>query len=128
MVVFSVLAMLATSPLAEAGCTYECAGISAKILFCGNVIRDGITDELPTIGIDSSVDNCLCTQDNVRLVRNCQACKDLNNAMNKTNKFISDCKILDQNRNLVNSGASRLANGVVYVVIAVASAGLAAAL
>lgn len=67
--VLSVLAMLATAPLAEAGCTFECAGISANILFCGNVIRDGITDELPTIGIDSSVDNCLCTQDNVRLVR-----------------------------------------------------------
>lgn len=61
------------------------------------------------------------------LTGNCQACKDLNNAMNKTNKFISDCKILNQSRNLVNSGASRLANGVVYVVIAVASAGLAAA-
>lgn len=69
MVVLSVLAMLATAPLAEAGCTYECAGISAKILFCGNVIRDGITDELPTIGVDSSVDNCLCNQDNVRLLR-----------------------------------------------------------
>ncbi|KAG0325047.1 hypothetical protein BG000_001956 [Podila horticola] len=133
MIVLSILAMLATTPMtAEAGCTYECAGISAKILVCGNVLRDGITDELPTIGIDSSVDNCLCNQDNVRLLRNCQACKDLNNAVNKTNKFISDCKILNQSRNLVNSsGASRfgfLASGAVYVALAVASAGLAAAL
>lgn len=70
MVLLSVLAMLATTPMtAEAGCTYECAGISAKILVCGNVLRNGITDELPTIGVDSSVDNCLCTQDNVRLLR-----------------------------------------------------------
>ncbi|KAG0016802.1 hypothetical protein BGZ82_000940 [Podila clonocystis] len=117
---------------AEAGCTYECAGISAKILVCGNVLRNGITDELPTIGVDSSVDNCLCTQDNVRLLRNCQACKDLNNAVNKTNKFISDCKILNQSRNLVNSsGASRfgfLASGVVYIALAVASVALTSAL
>lgn len=70
MIVLSILAILATTPMtAEAGCTYECAGISAKILVCGNVLRDGITDELPTIGIDSSVDNCLCNQDNVRLLR-----------------------------------------------------------
>ncbi|KAF9430286.1 hypothetical protein BGZ94_007555 [Podila epigama] len=132
MFIFSVLAMLATTPAtAEAGCTFECAGISTSIVFCGNIIRDGISDELPTIGVDSRIDNCLCKQDNVRLYRNCQACKDLNNAVNKTNKFVSDCKILNQSRDLRNDASSRLGalpSGLAHFTIAIVAIGLAAAL
>ncbi|KAG0344802.1 hypothetical protein BG004_004167 [Podila humilis] len=120
--------MLATSPMtAEAGCTFECAGISAKIVFCGNIIRNGVTDELPTIGTDSAVDNCLCNQDNVRLYSGCQACKDFPNALNKTNKFISDCKILNSNRILASTASSHfltLSAAAVCIAIAVASASI----
>ncbi|KAG0208239.1 hypothetical protein BGX28_000704 [Mortierella sp. GBA30] len=131
MVVLAAIALLSATPKpVQAGCTFECAGINTKIVFCGNV-RNGFQDTMPTIGVDSSLDNCLCTDDNVHLYRNCLVCKDLNTAMNITNKFISDCKINNQSRNL-NSGAfSRLGSlpiSAFYVVMMVSSVGVAAIL
>ncbi|KAI1308179.1 hypothetical protein EDD11_004334 [Mortierella claussenii] len=130
-IVLAALTLLATTPLtAEAGCGLECTPISTKILFCGN-IKNGFQDTMPTIGIDPQVDNCLCTQENVRLYRNCLGCKDLNNAINITNKFITDCKITNSNRNLINggvAGASALPSTASYAVLVIISVAVAAAL
>ena len=105
--VLATVALLATTPMtAQAGCTFECAGINTKIVFCGNV-RNGVQDTMPKIGVDASLDNCLCNNDNVELYRNCLACKDLGTAMNITQQFISDCKINNQSRNLKNGAFSR---------------------
>ncbi|KAF9112362.1 hypothetical protein BGX27_003502 [Mortierella sp. AM989] len=107
MVVLATLALLATTPMtAQAGCTVECAAINTKIVFCGN-IKNGFEDTMPTIGIDSQLDSCLCTQENVRHYRNCLGCQDLNTAVNVSNKFISDCKITNPERSLINGGFSR---------------------
>ncbi|KAG9324381.1 hypothetical protein KVV02_008585 [Mortierella alpina] len=130
-VVLATMALLATTPMAaQAGCTLECAGINAKIVFCGYV-RNGFQDTMPPIGVDASLDNCLCNNDNVELYRNCMACKDLGTAMNVTQKFISDCKITNQSRNLKNGALSRLGSlpsSAVYAVVMVASVGMGAAL
>ncbi|KAF9947508.1 hypothetical protein BGZ72_010499 [Mortierella alpina] len=129
--ILATMALLATTPMtAQAGCTFECAGINTKIVFCGN-IRNGVQDTMPPIGVDASLDNCLCNNDNVELYRNCMACKDLGTAMNVTQKFISDCKITNQSRNLKNAAFSRLGSlpsSAVYVVVMVASVGMGAAL
>ncbi|CAO3568012.1 unnamed protein product [Mortierella alpina] len=130
-VVLATMALLATTPLnAQAGCTFECAGINTKIVFCGNV-RNGIQDTMPPIGVDASLDKCLCNNDNVELYRNCMACKDLGSAMNVTQKFISDCKITNQSRNLTNGAFSRfgsLPSSVIYVAVMIASVAMGAAL
>ncbi|KAF9190692.1 hypothetical protein BGZ51_008334 [Haplosporangium sp. Z 767] len=127
MVVFAALALLATTPMrAEAGCTYECASINTKLVFCGR-----ITDTMPTIGVDASLDKCICTQENVALYRGCLACRDLNNAINATNKFISDCKINNQNIDLANGAFSHMdaiPSSIAYVAVMAASIGLAAVL
>ncbi|KAF9429066.1 hypothetical protein BGZ76_001869 [Entomortierella beljakovae] len=128
MIVFAVLALIATTPLtAEAGCVFECTGISTKILFCGN-IKDGFQDTMPTIGIDARLDDCLCNQENVRLYRGCLACKDLNTAVNTTDKFISDCKINNASRNLINGGSSSLKSLPTIGTCIVAFVAIAAAL
>ncbi|KAF8951090.1 hypothetical protein BGZ46_004170 [Entomortierella lignicola] len=108
MLALAALTMLATTPLtAQADCTFACAGINTKIVFCGNV-KNGFQNTMPTIGVDSQLDSCLCNQDNVNLYRSCLVCENVNTAMNITNQFISDCKITDSSRNLINGAYSRL--------------------
>ncbi|KAG0005773.1 hypothetical protein BGZ65_010160 [Modicella reniformis] len=128
LVVLATLAFLASAPtnVQAANCFFECTPISSKILFCGN-LRDSFKDKLPTIGVDADLDKCLCNQDNIGLYRSCLACQDPDNAVNITNKFISDCKITDSNRVLVN-GASSLPSAAAYLFAAVASLGMAATL
>ncbi|KAF9914976.1 hypothetical protein BX616_007166 [Lobosporangium transversale] len=103
--VLVAIALLVTIPLMTeaADCTVDCAPINARIVFCGNV-RDGLQDNMPAIGIDPRLDDCLCTEDNLQLYTRCLACKDLNNAGNLKKKFISDCRVNDPNRDLGDVG------------------------
>ncbi|KAF8924417.1 hypothetical protein BGZ58_001807 [Dissophora ornata] len=115
---------------AKADCVLECTSISAKILFCGSV-NNGFTNTMPTIGVDSQLDSCLCTQENVRLYNNCLVCENLSTAVNITNKFISDCKITNSSRDLVNGAFSRLGSlpsVATYVAAVMASLAMAATL
>ncbi|KAF9408530.1 hypothetical protein BGZ76_005853 [Entomortierella beljakovae] len=108
MIVFAVLALIAITPVtAETGCASECASIRSNIEFCGNIIN-GFQDPLPTIGIDPRFDDCLCNQENVRLYRTCLVCNALSTADSATNRFISDCKINDDTRNLNNGDPFKL--------------------
>jgi len=70
LVILASLAFLAAVPKTTfaASCLLECTPVSTKILFCGN-IRDSFQDKMPVIGVDSGLDRCLCTQENVRLYR-----------------------------------------------------------
>ncbi|KAF9170162.1 hypothetical protein BGX21_011489 [Mortierella sp. AD011] len=92
---------------AQADCTLECAAINTKIVFCGN-IKNGFQNTMPVIGVDSQLDNCLCTQENVRLYRSCLGCENLDTAANISAKFVSDCKITNPSRILINGAFSRL--------------------
>ncbi|KAG0267408.1 hypothetical protein BG011_005693 [Mortierella polycephala] len=86
---------------------------------------------MPTIGVDASLDSCICSQKNVLFYRSCLACQDLDNAINITNKFISDCKINNKDIDLINGAFScmdAIPSGIAYIVIMAASIGLAAAL
>ncbi|KAF9535968.1 hypothetical protein BGW38_010368 [Lunasporangiospora selenospora] len=128
MVILAVLAFLSVAPQAQADCLIECTAITAKITLCTSV-RNGFTDQIPTIGVDYKLDDCMCNQENVRLIRKCYACKDLNTAMNVTNKFISDCKVQNTSRNLVNGASSSgVPAGVTYVAILIASIAMASLL
>ncbi|KAF9161349.1 hypothetical protein DFQ26_004646 [Actinomortierella ambigua] len=122
LVFIAILGLLATAPsTASAGCTLECAALTAKITVCGSVFR-GITDELPRIGVDASRDDCLCKQDIIRDINTCYICKNPQTVSNITNQFINDCKILS-NKNLINGavGTTSATKGALLGAFALAS-------
>ncbi|KAG0234867.1 hypothetical protein BGW42_006144 [Actinomortierella wolfii] len=129
LVFVAILSLLTSAPSpASAACTLECTELTAKITFCGSIFRDGITDELPRIGVDAKLDNCLCNQAFVHDLNRCYFCKNPQTVNNITNQFINDCKILSNNKNLVNGAAAPTKStlvGVLAVVSAIAMAVLA---
>ncbi|KAG0220323.1 hypothetical protein B0O80DRAFT_471742 [Mortierella sp. GBAus27b] len=128
--ILAVLTFLAVTPgTAQADCPFDCTGIGAKILFCGG-IGSKLQDDFPVIGIDSKLDKCMCTQENVRLFRDCYGCKEPNNVKNKTDKFISDCKIQDSSRVLINGASTHKGSfsNTATLITAVASLCIVAAI
>ncbi|KAF9969194.1 hypothetical protein BGZ73_008562 [Actinomortierella ambigua] len=119
----AILGLLASAPsTASAGCTLECTALTAKITVCGSVFN-GITDELPRIGVDARRDDCLCKQSIIKDLNSCYVCKNPQTVSNITNQFINDCKILS-NKNLINGavGSTSASKGALLGAIALASA------
>ncbi|KAI7823220.1 hypothetical protein BC939DRAFT_503378 [Gamsiella multidivaricata] len=122
------LALLATLPAAQADCFLQCGPIDTKVLFCG-YMKSG-NETMPTIGTDAGRDKCLCNQDNVHLYRQCLGCSHPTDVEKIAGQFVSDCKITDSSRNLVNGALSELSslpNTATYAVVMVGSIIAAAA-
>ncbi|KAF9962179.1 hypothetical protein BGZ70_008110 [Mortierella alpina] len=128
MALLSALVLLAMSPTpVQADCILECTEITLKIFSCHPwvSITDGATpDKMPTIGVNSDLDNCLCNQDTTRIYRKCEICRDFNNYNSTINKFVSDCKIQRQDRVLVNGASSSRSLGQVTAIAGAVSVAL----
>ncbi|KAF9158210.1 hypothetical protein DFQ26_007875 [Actinomortierella ambigua] len=94
-------------------CTINCAGFFTKALFCQNKDRFDIPVDIPTIGQDPVVDNCLCVQSAIDSMHTCAACRARNGITpyDVTWTFINACNALYPNRQLFLSpgnAASRI--------------------
>ncbi|KAF9967735.1 hypothetical protein BGZ73_000395 [Actinomortierella ambigua] len=83
-------------------CTINCASFFTKALFCQNKDRFDIPIDIPTIGQDPIVDNCLCVQSVIDPMHTCAACRARNgiSPTDVTWTFINACNNLYPQRHL----------------------------